>query len=109
MKTFGFSQLIFSLQVVEISNPCIVRTERSSFGFLWIGCRSDKERGIDRIKRSVLKNSYEHGGLNITDVECLNKSLKLRQFMRAWTADHPIRTIQLYCLENCGFSSVITN
>ena len=74
---------------------------------MWIGCRSDKEKGIDRIKRSVLKNGYEHGGLNVTDVECLNRSLKLRQFMRARNVDHPIRTIQLYCLESCGYPSAI--
>ena len=72
-KAFGLSQLIYSLQVLEVRKLCIIRIERSSFGFLWIGCRSEKEKGIDRIKRSVLKNGYEYGGLNITDVDCLNK------------------------------------
>ena len=41
--------------------------------------RSESDKGIDRIKRSILKNDIMEGGLNITDVECLNKSLKLRQ------------------------------
>ena len=50
---------------------------------------SEKERGIDRIKRSVLKNSYEAGGLNITDIDCLNRSLKLRQYIRANGVNHP--------------------
>ena len=59
-----------------------------------IGCKSEKDKGIDRKKRSVFKNGHERGGLNITDVECLNKSLKLRQFIRASSADHPIRKIQ---------------
>ena len=67
-KAFGLSQLVYSLQVLEVRKRCIIRIERSSFGFLWIGCRSEKEKGIDRIKRSVLKNGYECGGLNITDV-----------------------------------------
>ena len=65
MKAFGFSQLVYNLQVVEIKSTCVVRIERSSFGFIWKGCRSEKERGIDRIKRSVLKNGYENGGLNL--------------------------------------------
>ena len=107
IKAFGLSQSIYSLQVLEVRKLCIIRIERSSFGFLWIGCRSEKEKGIDRIKRSVLKNGYECGGLNITDVDCLNISLKLRQFIRANSADHPIRMVQQYCLENCGYSSTI--
>ena len=31
--------------------------EQINFGLLWLGSRSDKERGVDRIKRSVLKKS----------------------------------------------------
>ena len=54
------------LQVVGIKDACKVRTERSNFGFVWIGCKSEKERGIDRIKRLVLKNSHDAGGLNLT-------------------------------------------
>ena len=49
-KTFGISQLIYVLQVYEIKKTCIVNVERIIFGFMWIGCRSDKERGIDRKK-----------------------------------------------------------
>ena len=70
-------------------------------------CKSDKERGIDRIKRSVLKNKFSEGGLNITDMECLNRSLKLRQFIRASKINHPICRIQKYCVEKLGYSNVI--
>ena len=38
IKTFGVSQLVYGLQVVGIKDACIVRTERSNFGFVWIGC-----------------------------------------------------------------------
>jgi hypothetical protein len=38
---------------------------------------SENDKGIDRIKRLILKNDIAEGGLNITDVECLNGSLKL--------------------------------
>ena len=64
---------MYGLQVVGIKDACIVRTERSKFGFVFIGCKSEKERGINRIKRSVLKNSNEAGGLIITDIDCLNR------------------------------------
>ena len=53
-------------------NKNIKKVERINFGYVWIGSRSEKERGIDRIKRAVFKNEYMHGGLNMTDVDCLN-------------------------------------
>ena len=77
------------------------------FGFIWLGTKSDKERGIDRIKRSVLKNAYSEGGLNVTDVDCLNRSLKLRQFLRASKSCHPVNKIQQFCLERLGYSTQI--
>ena len=53
IKTFGMSQLIYNLQVVEIRELCIKKVERINFGYVWIGSRSEKERGIDRIKRLI--------------------------------------------------------
>jgi hypothetical protein len=49
----------------------------------------------------------EKGGLNITDIECLNGSLKLRQFIRADKSRHPIKIIQGYCMEQIGYNSDI--
>ena len=48
IKTFGMSQLIYNLQVVEIKELCIKKVERINFGYVWIGSRSEKERGIDQ-------------------------------------------------------------
>jgi hypothetical protein len=60
--------------------------------------------GIDRIKRSILKNHIAEGGLNITDVECLNNSLKFRQFIRADKSRHLIKIIPGYCMEQIGYN-----
>ena len=76
---------------------------KSVFGFIWLGLKSLKERGVDRIKRSVLKNYHSEGGLNITDIDCLNRSLKLRQFLRAIKSRHPICNIQKFCFEKLGY------
>ena len=43
----------------------------------------------------------------MTDVDCLNRALKLRQFIRANSVDHPIKTIQKFCLEKVGHTSTI--
>ena len=59
------------------------------------------------IKRSVLKNDYDEGGLNITDVDCLNKALKLRQYIRAGKSSHPMSNIQRFWMEKLGYTSCI--
>ena len=83
IKTFGISQLIYVMQVCKFKETCMKLIERIIFGFIWKAHKSERERGIDRIKRSVLKNKHVEGGLNATDIECLDRSLKTRQFVRA--------------------------
>ena len=63
------------MQVLEIKDNCTKKIEQIKFGYIWLGSRSNKERGVDRIKRAVLKNVYSEGGLIVTDVDCLNKSI----------------------------------
>jgi hypothetical protein len=62
----------------------------------------ENSRSRDRIKRSVMKNDYKDGGLRITDVECLDKALKLRQYIRANNSNHNIVQIQKFCSESSG-------
>jgi exonuclease III len=92
VKTFGISQLIYNLQAYNIEKEEIAEIEKIIFKFLW--SKSDSQNGIDRIKRSIMKNDYQNGGLCITDMECLNKSLKMKQFIRASGSNHVISKIQ---------------
>jgi hypothetical protein len=106
VKTFGLSQLIYNMQCVYFSEDKIKEIERKIFGFIW-SKRSTEVNGrtIDRIKRSVLKNEYSEGGLKATDVECLDRALKLRQYIRASKALHVINRIQIKCISddnNCN-------
>ena len=101
VKTFGLSQVIYNMQVHEFKEKEIVYLERLVFGFLW--GNAENFRGIDRIKRSILKNEFIYGGLNVTDVECLDRSLKTRQFFRASITNHPISDIQK--LLSCSVSN----
>jgi hypothetical protein len=92
VKTFGLSQLIYNMQVYGFEKSELINTERIIFKFLW--STKDNQNGIDRIRRSIMKNSYEEGGMKITDVEALDKALKMRQFIRANKTLHSIRLIQ---------------
>jgi exonuclease III len=98
VKTFGLSQLIYNMQSVHFKPLDIVRTEREIFKFIW--STNENQNGIDRISRAVMKNDYDKGGMKVTDVECLDKSLKLRQVIRANNSKHVIAKIQAFALGN---------
>ena len=107
VKTFGISQLIYVLQVCGLNEGCSKVIEKIIFGFIWKAQGNNGARGIDRIKRSILKNKYVEGGLNVTDIECLDRSLKTRQYIRASRSKHPIHMVQLYCVEDGGNKSSV--
>jgi hypothetical protein len=92
IKTFGLSQLIYNMQTYGFNLKDLKEVERIIFKFLW--SNNEKQNGVDRIKRSIMKSEYEEGGMKITDVECLDRSLKLRQFIRAQKSKHVISKIQ---------------
>ena len=106
VKTFGLSQLIYNMQAYEFERREITSIERTIFKFLW--STSENQNGIDRIKRSIMKNEYSKGGMNVTDVECLNSSLKFKQFIRAQESKHVISKIQSHLLGGDGESKCIT-
>jgi hypothetical protein len=61
----------------------------------------------ERIKRSVLKSEYEEGGLKAPDIECIDRALKLKQFLRAAKSGHVIASFQVYSSEKLGYDEVI--
>jgi hypothetical protein len=101
VKTFGISQLIYNMQCVNFTEDKILEIERKIFSFIWSKRTLEvNSKSIDRIKRSVLKNDYLEGGLKATDVESLNKALKLRQYIRSNKVEHVISKIQKKCLSD---------
>jgi hypothetical protein len=94
MKTFGLSQLIYNMQAYKFHEKEIIIIERLMFGFLW--STVENENGRDRIKRAIMKNDYDKGGMRVTDIECLNRALKLKQFLRANRSNHVISKIKAW-------------
>jgi hypothetical protein len=94
VKTFGLSQIIYNMQSYGFEQSEITKIERSIFKFLW--STQENQNGIDRIKRSIMKNDYQKGGMKVTDIDCLNRSLKLKQFIRAMNSKHAISMVQSY-------------
>jgi hypothetical protein len=82
--------------------------EKLIFKFIW-SKDWNKVRVFERIKRSVLKNEYQLGGMNAPDVEYLNKALKLKQFIRASNSNHHINSIQKISMEKMKYSEVVNH
>ncbi len=98
IKTFGISQLIYNMQCITFHKEQLVQIERLIFAFLWGNNNTESNQARDRIERAIMKNEHSKGGLNITDIDCLNKSLKLRQYIRACRTSHTVRDVQLLCM-----------
>ena len=54
-----------------------------------------------------MKAEYEEGGLKAPDIECLDRALKLKQFLRASTSGHVIANFQIYSSEKLGYDKVL--
>jgi hypothetical protein len=93
VKTFGLSQLIYNMQCYEIKMEELIKIERLIFKFIW-SKKWSTNRPVERIRRTFLKNAYEEGGVNAPDVECLDRALKLKQFLRSDNSNHPIKELQ---------------
>jgi len=107
LKTFGISQLIYNMQCVIFEKSQLVEIERYIFNFIWGTKEIENPRARDRIKRSTMKSDYEKGGLKITDIESLDRSLKLRQYIRAAYSNHNIKQIQRLCTNNGKSNEVL--
>ena len=101
VKTFGLSQLIYSMQMYKFKSTDLNKIEAIIFKFLWN--RKWLGAAPDRIKRAYLKLPYQNGGLNAPDVKIMDKALKVKQFIRAMGSRHSIKYIQMYLLERCGY------
>ncbi len=84
----------------------LVLIERLIFKFVW-SKDWNKLHLCKRIKSPVLKAEYEEGGFKAPDIECLDRSLKLKQFLRASKNRHVIGSFETYSSENLGYNEVI--
>jgi hypothetical protein len=107
IKTFGISQLIYIMQCVKIDATQLSQIEQYIFNFLWDTKDYEATRARDRIKRSILKNDFNEGGLKIIDIECMDKALKLKQYIRASKSKHNICKIQQFCIEEFGETNML--
>ena len=69
-KTLGLSQIVYSASMLDIPNNYASAIQPLLFHFLW-------KNKPDKIKRKVLYQDHSDGGLRVTNVEIMFKSLRL--------------------------------
>ena len=79
-KTLGLSQIVYSASMLDIPNNYTFAIQSLLFQFLW-------KNKPDKIKRQVLYQDYGDGGLRVTNVEIMFKSLRLAWIQRLLKSD----------------------
>jgi len=92
VKTFGISQLIYSLQATIIKLQDLKKIEDLIFRFIW-SIKASNPKCIGKIRRDVLKSNIDKGGLRAPDIEMINRSIKLKHIIRCMKGSHPISII----------------
>jgi len=79
VKTFGISQLIYSMQNQYFEDSHLRSIEQIMYQFIW--AKGGKLNNPERIKRNILKNTYFNGGMRAPDMTSIDLSLKTKYFL----------------------------
>ncbi len=102
VKTFGISQLIYSIQSTRIRMEDLALIESIIFRFIW-NIKKDNKIGAGKIARSVLKGPKDLGGLNAPDIKVIANSIKMKSLLQSYSNKHPIHAIYQHKLTTMGF------
>ena len=79
-KCLGIPQLVFSMSILDTPKSCIPTINTSIFQFIW-------KKRKDKIKRQVMYQNYDKGGLRVPNVDVMIKSLRLAWIPRLLSND----------------------
>ena len=74
LKTYVLSKFNYVSSLITVPKSILEEVERISFDFIW--------RGKDRIKRKILYQDYEFGGLRMTNYETFIKTQRIMWLKR---------------------------
>ena len=79
-KCLGIPQLVFSMSILDGPKNCIPTINTSIFQFIW-------KKRKDKIKRQVMYQNYDKGGLRVPNVDVMIKSPRLAWIPRLLSND----------------------
>ena len=74
IKTFGMSQLNFVIQSIDLPNEVLDQINTIFFRFLWKK-KFNNKKAFEKVKRNVLYNEYEKGGLRMVNIRRFQDSV----------------------------------
>ncbi len=93
VKTFGLSQLIYSLQSTYIREEELKVIENVIFRFVW-NIKKTNPIVSGKIKRDIIKKDIEEGGLRAPDIAHINSSIKYKNLLKhLYGSNHLLKVI----------------
>ena len=105
VKTFAISQLIYRMHTCCIKEEDLTKIERICYSFIWNS--TNNNRPGDKVKRTLMKNKYEHGGMKAPCIKSMDSGIKLKKYLRA--GNNYIAPVQDKLLSLYGIYSVINS
>ncbi len=105
VKTYGISQLVYSMQSTIVKKVDLTKIEDIIFRFVWNIKKSNK-LSCGKINRKVMKAGLDKGGLNAPDIEIINKAIKYKHLLRHSLDEstHPLTKLYKSKLKKHNFS-----
>ena len=106
LKTFGLSQLIYILTVIELEQEQYKKLERMFLNFLW-GRDIQRERVYNRISRGKLSRPVEMGGFGMIDFKEVIDGIHCKQLCKMFGGEysHPLK----FCIKMTRKASHLEN
>ena len=79
-KCLGIPQLVYSMSIPDVPLTCIPTINTTIFQFIW-------KNKKDKIKRQVMYQNYDKGGIRVPNAEVMAKSLRLAWIPRFLSND----------------------
>jgi hypothetical protein len=92
IKTFGLSQIIYSMQCCELTSVDLAAIDNIILDFIWR--KPGHLRRVERIARSIMYKPINCGGFGLTKAKELNEAIKIKQYLRAKQIGHIISKVQ---------------
>ena len=86
-KTFIISQFIYTMQAVGLPEDILTEINRILFTFIWKKRYSNK-KAFEKVKRKVLTQDFDQGGLKMIDMKILQDALYLTWIPRLISSEN---------------------
>jgi len=80
LKCLGISKMVYAFSVLNVPKEIVKEVNKLVYNFVW--------NNTERIKRKTLINTYENGGMNMLDIECMIDALKAAWIPRMYKSKY---------------------